>query len=894
MVQRPGGSPSKKKRVSKTKKVSPGVSSVKKTKKVTKKVTKRSITKKSAVVAKKKVSIQPKIQQKKQLSSSAQRQLLILSPLRFPISVDTLAIQTARFAGVAFVFVGALLTLFYSNLTFSAFPTGQSVMSAVTVGANTTSLNCETGSCTAQVDTTPDARLSVSGSSVLKGTIETKVEVPAALEVSLSAFFKTKNTEVSLGKMNKVSDEKWLYSWDTTRFDDGEYKLKIYVRNAYTSYEQLDSQYRTVGNHQPSDVVSTILETTANSTSDATGVTDAVIDVFEEDTSVEKTIQGEVVAEPEKEISDINVSIHSDQISPIKKSTLLTVNVTTAEKVKIYATQEGGAEVLLGYAYKHDDSHWRYKWNSALVKNGIYKIRAQVLYKGAQYLSKPLEVTVYNEETQATTDDTTDAISTTDDVTNPKIAVILPTKNQVQGKIDVRVAVENANYAEVYSVSKRSATRKYLGQARKIDTGIWGYVWDTTQTPNAETKIAVKIQTKYGIFEGFSDDVLVSNPVIVTTDPARIEAVSKLTTIKNDIQPVEKKKADLLETQSPADVIVTKDEVEEATEEVVNITKYDVVFETFRAKLDGELQLLATALRSKDNLAVERVKSRIQALKREVLNAVLSSEEKVYLTERIDKHLQETIARVESDVIKTDKLIAERTNKEASTDSDNDGITDYDEVTLYKTDPFVADSDNDGFIDGAEILNGYDPTNSAPEVAVVFESPKEVGVVREDILAVESVTTAALDEFENKRPKAVITGRALPNSFVTLYIFSTPVVVTVKTDEDGSWNYRFDKELEDGEHEVYVGVTDNAGKIIAKSNPFVFIKEAEAFSPVETTVGGVTIVEESDTSLISTYMIYMVLSISVVAIGLVLILLGLHLDTRPRIVIKKSPEEVAV
>ena len=50
----------------------------------------------------------------------------------------------------------------------------------------------------------------------------------------------------------------------------------------------------------------------------------------------------------------------------------------------------------------------------------------------------------------------------------------------------------------------------------------------------------------------------------------------------------------------------------------------------------------------------------------------------------------------------------------------------------------------------------------------------------------------------------------------------------VKTDADGSWEYRFDKELEDGEHEVYVGVTDNAGKIIAKSEPFVFIKEAQA------------------------------------------------------------------
>ncbi len=74
-------------------------------------------------------------------------------------------------------------------------------------------------------------------------------------------------------------------------------------------------------------------------------------------------------------------------------------------------------------------------------------------------------------------------------------------------------------------------------------------------------------------------------------------------------------------------------------------------------------------------------------------------------------------------------------------------------------------------------------------------------------------------------------------------------------------------------------MTDNAGKLVAKSSPFPFIKEAEAFSPM---VSSMQQPATAESSFVSQYMIYLVLSISVVAIGLVLILLGLYLDSRQR------------
>lgn len=42
-------------------------------------------------------------------------------------------------------------------------------------------------------------------------------------------------------------------------------------------------------------------------------------------------------------------------------------------------------------------------------------------------------------------------------------------------------------------------------------------------------------------------------------------------------------------------------------------------------------------------------------------------------------------------------------------DTDGDGLSDYDELNLYKTSPYLEDTDGDGLKDGEEIKNGADP-----------------------------------------------------------------------------------------------------------------------------------------------------------------------------------------
>ena len=47
-----------------------------------------------------------------------------------------------------------------------------------------------------------------------------------------------------------------------------------------------------------------------------------------------------------------------------------------------------------------------------------------------------------------------------------------------------------------------------------------------------------------------------------------------------------------------------------------------------------------------------------------------------------------------------------------SVDTDNDGLFDREEVYVYKTDPTNEDTDGDGFLDGAEVRDGYNPNGS--------------------------------------------------------------------------------------------------------------------------------------------------------------------------------------
>ncbi|MBY0539252.1 hypothetical protein K2P56_02340 [Patescibacteria group bacterium] len=182
-------------------------------------------------------------------------------------------------------------------------------------------------------------------------------------------------------------------------------------------------------------------------------------------------------------------------------------------------------------------------------------------------------------------------------------------------------------------------------------------------------------------------------------------------------------------------------------------------------------------------------------------------------------------------------------------DVDRDGISNYDEQNIYNTDPQNAYTSGSFLTDGERVLLGFNVLTT-DVIQVPVESPKVAGEVAENVFEVHTINVT-LKPFDSEpdtsgavksdisslpafKEEVTFSGRALPNSFVTLYVFSTPVVVTVKADASGAWSYTLDTELEDGNHELYVATVDAGGRILAKSPAVPFVKRAEAaeFTPL--------------------------------------------------------------
>jgi len=161
-------------------------------------------------------------------------------------------------------------------------------------------------------------------------------------------------------------------------------------------------------------------------------------------------------------------------------------------------------------------------------------------------------------------------------------------------------------------------------------------------------------------------------------------------------------------------------------------------------------------------------------------------------------------------------------------DPDKDGLSNNEEYR-FGTNPKDSDTDNDGYVDGDEIQTGRNPLVAQSDAIadkMVFENAKDSGEIKKEILQVNDVKAVPAGE---AKTGLKIIGKAPASIYVTLYIYSSdPVVLTVKTDDQGNWEYILDRQLEEGEHQVYVAVNDNTGKIAGKSNPIRFVQTAQA------------------------------------------------------------------
>jgi hypothetical protein len=810
--------------------------------------------------------------------------LAIFSATRFPVGLDTFAIQTARVGGVLVVVMGAFFTLLYSQYIWNT-PviadsfSGEHMMGNV-VSCDSINTTPETYTeCSVQKLSTvsvaehePPLTFEIKSPEPLDGTVPVYIRVENARTVDVIAFKGAYYEPIPLGPATKVSQGVWMYQWDTTLYEDDFYKVAADVTNAYTigsPYRDSDGKYLEVLN-----------------------------DVSEMAIPVSTLTPGAIDTRP-------TVTLSIDGGSVVKGEAILTVQTNGAQKVTLVSQHtNSGSKNILGDANRASDDTWVYGWDTEKYVNGAYQITTKIKNEYGSYSDGEVSLTVTNVRADNELGDITESVEkdpvdnteenievddTAKDVETametPEAVLRVMKSGILEGFVDLQVTIDDASFVEVWVIPEGSKTRNIIGLARQVESNSdqWILRWDTKRMPNASYKVFARVKNTFGLYESNTENIAVYN-VPYTPKPTEVQNKETEQIVQAEKIEQELRKEAVKVTYAP--VTTTESENNESELTSLKEDRVTALLDAFTEEITAELQRFIVAYRTKDPDTIERAEVRLDQLRQEIIASSLRDTRSNDLAAELDVRITEITTEYKALSKRAEALISQRVGTDVLEDSDSDGISNYDELTLYKTDPFTADSDGDGFIDGAEVAQGFDPLDSAREVTIVYQSPKEQGVVREDILQVVSIESIVPenpeDDTDGVAAQAVISGKALPNSFVTLYIFSTPTVVTVKTEEDGSWKYRFDKELEDGEHTVYIGLTDNAGRIVAKSEPFRFVKEAQAFTPADAAGIGSITTEPADDSLLSSYMIYLILSISVVSIGLVLILLGLHLDTRQR------------
>ncbi len=802
-----------------------------------------------------------------------------LSPFRLPIDGRQLASQVARYTGLLFVVLGAICTYF----NIQNIEPYMSMVARHTEMATVGLYNCDDPNssnyfseycATSDARPVPELNIESQYGESLYGVVPVHITVPMATSVTVYAYSVDRDELILLGSAQKISDLVWNYNWNTEQYEENEYVLKVTLMNRFGPYSFPDQKKYSIIHELPTnttDAGTSGLADTSPSTTDTSSVNDATPSSTSSTTTVPTVLP------------DATVNFSKDM--PLNETTIITTEISGASVVKHFIRPRNtNSFTTLGYAYFDTTGAWKYTFNTTAFENGSYVLKTKVTLSDNSTQEVTSSLTIKNETTQIVSTTTPNGsvsdVSTTltqSPVLVPDVKISLPISGTLSDTVDVFIGVKDVQFVELYMIPAQTLTKQFVGLAKMVDQSTWRYSWNTKNTPNGTYTLYARVRNAYGDTDAGAHTVTIFNKIEPVQTTEKTVYVETLTGV--GVEAVTARDTEILNSTTIAthESVLSEIESDEDREEIR--TLMDEFSESITRKFDK----YARAARNEDAEAMKNILDDLEEIRRDVLNRLPDSNSREELTQTIDTHLSEMITALQEVIEHNESFIRERVGDALKNDSDNDGVTDYDEVNIYSTNPYTSDSDGDGYSDGSEIMSGYDPTNSETEAYVQYESPKETGIVRDDILTTVSITTISDEESGSKHVAALISGVGLPNGFVTLHIFSTPIIVTVKTDNDGNWSYIFDKELEDGEHEIYVSMTDNAGRIVMKSNPFAFIKMAQAFTPVDADEQPVSAFEASSPTLFSQSILLVVASIAVVALGLVLILLGIHVSNpRPR------------
>jgi len=176
---------------------------------------------------------------------------------------------------------------------------------------------------------------------------------------------------------------------------------------------------------------------------------------------------------------------------------------------------------------------------------------------------------------------------------------------------------------------------------------------------------------------------------------------------------------------------------------------------------------------------------------------------------------------------------------DVSLDRDQDGLSDGDEIRMI-TKPNNPDTDGDGYIDGLEVVRGYNPLQAGPGDKIEYQKP--VGEADRQY-RITGVRLAGGGETQ----VLTITGTGPNNALVAILLYGQENQLWVtRTDKTGRFLYNSADTLDLGEYTVYAAAVSPGGAPLSFSKPLKFERTHEALVKKTEPLPTPTVGEEED------------------------------------------------
>lgn len=129
------------------------------------------------------------------------------------------------------------------------------------------------------------------------------------------------------------------------------------------------------------------------------------------------------------------------------------------------------------------------------------------------------------------------------------------------------------------------------------------------------------------------------------------------------------------------------------------------------------------------------------------------------------------------------------------------------------------------------------------------------------------VTKIENTTLDNQNLAITFQGTSLSNTIITILIYSSPIVVTVKTDANGLWQYNLEKPLEPGKHIAYIAVSSPNGSKIRSE-----VAQFSIASAIGSESESLILESAADATPYQSYTIYVIIIVGMGMAGLLAIL----------------------